>query len=65
MNHQVSISSTFYAQLLHQYFGAKNFQSQNGTRKKLHKALLDKKFACKTLMKWITDNLRAKIESYL
>jgi hypothetical protein len=48
---QVSISSTFYTQLLRQYFDAKKLQSQNITREKLHKTLLYEKFACKMLMK--------------
>jgi len=47
----VSISSTFYAGLLYQYFCTKKLQSQNLTREKLRKALLYKKFAHKMLMK--------------
>jgi len=48
---QVSISSTFNARLLRQYFCAKKLQSQNVTREKLHEAILYKKFARKMLMK--------------
>jgi len=48
---KVSISSTFYAHLLRQYFCANILQSQNVTREKLHKALLYKKFVSKMLMK--------------
>jgi len=47
----VSISATFYAQLLRQYFCAKIFQIQNVTGEKLRKALLYKKFEHKMLMK--------------
>jgi len=47
----MSISSTFFAHLLRQYFCAKKLQSKNVTRKKLHKAFLYKKRACEMLMK--------------
>jgi hypothetical protein len=47
----LSISSTFYEQLLLQYFGAKKCQSQTVTREKLPKILLYKKGARKMLMK--------------
>ncbi len=40
---QVAFSSTFYAQLLHQYFCAKKSQSQSVTEEKLREALLHKK----------------------
>jgi len=49
--HQVSISSTLYLSLLHQYFCVKKLQSQNVTKEKLHKELLFEKFARKMLMK--------------
>jgi len=48
---QVSISSTFYEQLLSQYSFVKKSQSQTTTRKKMCKALLYKKGSSKTLMK--------------
>jgi len=44
-------SSTFYEQILHQYFGAKKFQSQTVTREKLLKTLLYEKVERKALMK--------------
>jgi len=47
----VSISSTFYAPHLRQYFSAKKFQSQNIIRETLGKALSFEKFAHKMLMK--------------
>jgi hypothetical protein len=47
----VSISSTFYACLLRQYFCTKKLQSQNTTREKLLEALLYETFARKMLMK--------------
>jgi len=53
----VSISSTFYASLLRQYFCGKKLQSQNITREKLCKALSYKIFLCKMLMKLSTDVL--------
>jgi len=37
------VSSIFYEQLFHPYFGAKKFQSQTVTREKLRKTLLFKK----------------------
>jgi len=51
---KVSISSTFYAQLVCQYFCTKKLHSQYLTREKLRKALLYKKVFCKTLMKLTT-----------
>jgi hypothetical protein len=45
------MSSTFYEQLLGQFFCAKKLQSQNVTRKKLRKALSYEKFLLKMLMK--------------
>ncbi len=45
-----SISSSFYKQLLRQYFCAKKLQSQTMTREKLRKAHLYKKVMCKMLM---------------
>jgi len=47
----VSISSTFFEQLLRQYFCAKKLPSQNITREKMHNLLLYKKFVHKMLMK--------------
>jgi len=49
---QESISSTFYARLLCQYFGAKILQSQNVIREKLREALLYEKRQQKMLMKF-------------
>jgi len=51
---QVSISSTFYEQLLRQYFCAKKLRSQNVTREKMCNLLLYKKCVCKMLMKFNT-----------
>ncbi len=42
-NEQVSISPTFYEQLLRQYFCAKKLQSQNVTREKLLEVLMSEK----------------------
>jgi len=47
----LSISSTFYEQLLGQYFCAKKLQSQTVIREKHFKTLLFKKAAHKLLMK--------------
>jgi len=47
----VSISSTFYEQLLRQYSCAKKLQSQTVTREKLHKILSFKEAARKMLVK--------------
>jgi hypothetical protein len=46
-----SISSTFYEQLLRQYFCARKLQSQTVTREKLCKTLLYEKDKLKMLMK--------------
>ncbi len=50
----MSISSTFYGQILPQYFCAKKLQSQNVTREKLVKSLWYKKRARTMLMKVTT-----------
>jgi len=50
----VSISSTFYKQLLRQYSFAKKLQNQTVIREKLLKALLREKGAHKMLMKLTT-----------
>jgi len=47
---EVSISSTFYDQLLRKYSFAKKLKSQTVFRKKLSKALSNEKGACKMLM---------------
>jgi len=47
----VSISSTFYEQLLCQYICSKKLQIQNVTREKLRKALSYENFSRKMLMK--------------
>jgi len=64
----VSISSTFYARLLRQYFCEKKLQSQNVTRETLHEAILYEKFAHKMLLKLTTAfevSVKALVGSYL
>jgi len=51
---QVSISSTLYERLLHQYICAKKLISHFVTREKLDEALLYEKLSCKTLLKLTT-----------
>jgi len=52
---QVSISSTFYAHILCQYFGAKNYKAE--TRERFVKHLSAKKCAYKMLMKLTTGSM--------
>jgi len=47
----VSISSTFYKQLLHQYSCAKKLQSQTSSIKSFWRKNIGAKAACKMLMK--------------
>ncbi len=50
---QVSISSTFYARLLCQYFCTKKLQSQNVTREKLRKHFCTKNLCIKCWWNWL------------
>jgi hypothetical protein len=49
----MTISTTFYEQLCHQYSCAKKLQSQNVIREKLRKALLHEKGASNILVKLV------------
>jgi len=53
--HLLSISSTFYKQILHQYFCTKKLQSQTVTRENLPKHFPMKKGSCKMLLKLTPD----------
>ena len=57
----VSISSTFYTCLLHQYFCAKKSQSQNVTREKLRKALSYKNLRIKCWWNWLLWRIKEPI----
>ncbi len=59
-NEKVSISSTLYSRLLHQYFCDKKLQSQNVSRNELSY----EKFSCKMLMK-LTAGRRNSVESII
>jgi len=61
----VSISSTFYAQLLQQYFCAKKLQSQNVTKEKLREALSYEKFAHKMFVKLTPGGILPNVISLL
>jgi hypothetical protein len=63
---QVSMSSTFYEQLLCQYSCTEKLQNQTVTREKLRKTRSCKNDACKMLMKltpgWIQFNLSLNLD---
>jgi len=50
----VSISSTFYAHILCQYFGAKNYKAEAQLEKVAQSTFLQKKLSIKMLMKLTT-----------